>query len=62
MNTRRRESRDYAADDETEHNTPRRQLRKPRAKHPGIKRRSAAENTLSVVINLLMFLPLLTFF
>jgi len=43
----------YDADDEAEHATPRRQLLKPRAKHPGVMRRTAAENTLSVVSPLL---------
>lgn len=41
---------DYVADDEAEYNTPRRRLVKPRAKYPGVKRRSAAENAISVVI------------
>lgn len=45
----RRENGDYVADDEAEHNTPRRRLFKPRAKYPGVKRRSAAENATSVV-------------
>lgn len=47
--SRREGPRHYAADDEAEHDLPRRRLVKPRAKHPGIKRRSAAENSLSVV-------------
>ena len=50
MNPRREGSRHYGADDEAEDNTPRRRLVKPRGKHPGIKRRSAAENALSVVV------------
>lgn len=36
----------YAGDDESD--MPRRQLRKPKAKAPGIKRRTAVENALSV--------------
>ena len=51
----------YAADDEAEHDTPRRRVVKPRAKHPGVKRRSAAENILSVVILLLTVLSMLRF-
>jgi hypothetical protein len=58
---RREGPRHYAADDEAEHDLPRRRLVKPRAKHPGIKRRSAAENSLSVVSVPLAFLSLLTF-
>ena len=46
----RSESRHYAADDEAEHDTPRRRLVRPRAKYPGVKRRPPAENTLSVVV------------
>ena len=49
MNPRRGDG-DYAADDEAEHNTPRRRLVKPRAKYPGVKRRSALENATSVTI------------
>ena len=37
---------DYSADDECD--VPRRRVRKPKAKAPGIKRRAAAENALSV--------------
>jgi len=50
VDPRREGPMNYATDDEAEHDTPRRRLVKPRAKHPGIKRRSAAENTLSVII------------
>ena len=49
-NLRREEPRNYTADDEAEYDTPRRRLVKPRMKHPGVKRKSAAENTLSVVV------------
>ena len=51
----------YAADDEAEHDTPQRRVVKPRAKHPGVKRRSAAENILSVIILLLTLFSLLRF-
>ena len=50
MNPRRGDG-DYAADDEAEHNTPRRRLVKPRARYPGVKRRTAAENAISVTIH-----------
>jgi len=59
--SRRRESSHYAADDEDERDVPRRRLLKPRAKHPGIKRRSAAENTISVVTFILAPLTILTY-
>jgi hypothetical protein len=59
--SRREGPRHYAADDEAEHNVPRRRLNKPRAKHPGVKRRPAAENSLSVIVVPPVFLSLLTF-
>ena len=56
MNSRREESRHYAADDKAEHDAPQRWLVKPHRKQPGANRRSAAENKLSVIIILLTFL------
>ena len=48
VNPPRGDKSDYTADDDAERDGPRRSLRKPKSRIPGIRRRSATQNTLSV--------------
>lgn len=49
-NARRGNQENYTADDEADGDVPRRRLRKPRSKFPGIRRRPAEQNALSVFL------------
>ena len=51
-------SANYAADDESDNDVPRRRLKKPKSKYPGVRRRPPAQNALSVFPPDFLFLSL----
>ena len=57
-NGRSGNSANYAADDESDHDVPRRRMKKPKAKYPGVRRRPPAQNALSVFLPGFLFLSL----
>lgn len=58
-NARRDDGTNYAADDESEGDDgPRRRLERPKSRQPGIRRRPAAQNALSVGFSVSQFQPM----
>ena len=58
-NTWRGDPGSYTADDESDGDVPRQRLRKPKSKYPGVRRRPAEQNVLSVCFFVSLFPPLI---